>query len=161
MTDRGAHNLNTGCPKGAHIAGAALIGIWMAASVSAQAEDTFEVFEARCLTPMAEVRNNDTSGLHMVAEDDGSETWMAPSREWQLVRSTTEAVVQFCAVHGTFGVDVDAWVEAAIADERYIRIDRVPETLQSTTWREPLIEVEIERDTTPMRLTVVETNLES
>ncbi|OAN77344.1 hypothetical protein A8B78_14605 [Jannaschia sp. EhC01] len=127
----------------------------------AQVEDTFAQFEARCLTPMVEVRDSDTLGLTLMAADAVQETWMAEFREWQLVRSTPEAVVQFCAVFGPFGAEVDAWAEAARASGDWIRIDRTPETLQSTFLREPRIEVEIDRSAMPTSLTVIETNLES
>ena len=140
---------------------AVYLGAVLATPASAQIEDTFAVFQARCLTPMLEVRETDTFGLHLVADGNGEEMWMAPFREWQLVHSTPEAVIQFCAVHGVFGAEVEAWSEGVIADGSYIRIDRVPTTLQSTTLREPRIEVEIDRDAMPMSLTVIETNLES
>lgn len=133
----------------------------VAAPAFAQIEDTFAQFEARCLTPMLEVRESDTRGLILMASDAEREMWRADFRDWQLERSTPGAVIQFCAVHGVFGAEVAAWVETALASENWIRIDRTPETLQSTFLREPRIEVEIDRTRTPMSLTVIETVLES
>lgn len=164
MTETGCKNLYRTCSFSVTTTVGAIVALGalgLAAPAEAQIRDAFAVFQDRCLTPMAEVRESDTFGLLLVAADDDDEMWMAHFREWQLIRSTSEAVVQFCAVHGEFGAEVDAWAEAAVASGEYIRIDRVPETLQSTTWREPLIEVEIDRDAVPMRLTVIETNLES
>ena len=139
-------------------------GVALGAPASAQIEDAFAQFEARCLTPMAEVRASDTLGLNLMASDADSEMWMMDFREWQLVRSTPEAVIQFCSVYGVFGEEVNDWVREALASERYIPIPRdapAPQTLQSTTWREPRIEVEIDRTSEPMSLTVIETGLES
>ena len=159
MTKWAVHTLYTQAAHRVHTG--AVLAVLLATPAAAQIQDTFAVFEARCLTPMLEVRDTDTSGLNLIAEGNGEEIWMAHFREWQLVRSTPEAAVQFCAVHGAFGTEVEVWVEAAVASGNWIRIDRVPETLQSTFLREPLIEVEIDRDAMPTRLTVIETNLES
>ena len=126
---------------------------------AAQINDTFAQFEARCLTPMLEVRESDTFGLRLMAEDAEQQMWMADFRDWQLVRTTPEAVVQFCALHGAFGEEAEVWSREAVASGDWIRIDRTPETLQSTFQREPLIEVEIDRE--GPSLTVIETNLES
>lgn len=159
MTETGGHKLYTLLIHPVHTAVAALL--LLASPAAAQIEGTFAVFQARCLTPMVEVRESDTIGLHLMVEGNGEEMWMAHFRDWQLVHSTPEAVVQFCAVYGAFGVEVDVWADVAVASGNYIRTDREPETLQSTFLREPLIEVEIDRDAMPMRLTVIETNLES
>ena len=70
-------------------------------------------------------------------------------------------MVQFCAIYGVLTDEVGTWAEAAIASGDWVRIDRTPETLQTTFLREPRIEVEIDRTATPMSLTVLETNLES
>lgn len=146
----------------------ALTLVVLAAPVSAQIQDTFAVFQARCLTPMAEVRETDTFGLHLLAADEDSEMWMADFREWQLVHSTPEAVIQFCTVHGVFGNEVNDWVREVLENGTFIPVPRAdplngvaPQTLQSTTWREPRIEVEIDRTSEPMSLTVIETVLES
>ncbi|ABD56925.1 hypothetical protein [Jannaschia sp. CCS1] len=138
-----------------------LLAIAVAAPAQAQVSDAFAQFEARCLTPMLEVRDSDTDGLILMVDGVDEQMWMAHFRDWQLVRSTSDAVVQFCSVFGVFGPEVAAWADAEVASGNWIRIDRTPETLQSTFQREPLIEVEIDRDASPMGLTVVETNLES
>ncbi len=140
----------------------------LAAPASAQIGDTFAQFQARCLTPMAEVRESETQGLTLMASDAHREMWMADFRDWQMVVSTPDAVVQFCAIHGAFGTEVDDWVRQVLADGTYIPVPRAdpadgvaPQTLQSTTWREPRIEVEIDRTSEPRSLTVIETVLES
>ncbi|WP_224816286.1 hypothetical protein [Hasllibacter sp. MH4015] len=136
--------------------------LFVAFPAAAQIEDAFAQFEARCLTPMEAVEASDTDGLTLTAEDSDSQTWMADAGAWRLSQSTPEALIQFCAIHGAFGTEVDDWVRAALDSGRYRPIDSADpaiQLLQSTTWREPLIEVEIDRE--GARLTVIETNLES
>ena len=136
----------------------AVLGL-AATTVTAAVADTFSEFEARCLTPMIEVRESDTSGLSLIEEMAGRETWVAAGQDWHLTQAATDAVVQYCAIHGAFGAEVDDFAEAAIASGDWVRIDRAPETLQSVFLREPVIEVEIDR--AGGSLTVIETNLES
>lgn len=130
-------------------------------SGAAQIHGTFAAFEARCLTPMIEVRDTDVSGLTRIPHRAAWESWVPDSGDWELRRALPGAVVQFCSVQGNYGPEVDFWVGQAIASGDWTRIDRTPETLQSTFIREPLIEVEIDRAATPTVLTVIETNLES
>ncbi|MEJ6390268.1 hypothetical protein [Gymnodinialimonas ulvae] len=137
-------------------------GIYAAAlalGATGAAASTLSEFQMRCLTPMIEVRESDTSGLSLIEDMAGRETWVAEGQDWHLSRASADAVVLFCAIHGTFGTEVDAFAETALASGDWVRIDRVPETLQSVFLREPLIEVEIDRE--GGSLTVIETNLES
>ncbi len=138
-----------------------LIAFGPATPVSAQVEDTFSQFEARCLTPMLEVRDADVTGLIFAMEVAGQEKWFGASQEWWLLRPASDEGVNFCAIHGDFGEDADVWAEAAVASGAFIRLDRDRETLQSVFLREPRIEVVLDRTTAPMRLTVIETELES
>ena len=108
---------------------------------------------------MSEVRASDVAGLSLLEEMAGRETWVAAGQDWHLTQAAADAVVQYCAIHGAFGAEVDAWAEEAVASGKWERVDREPETLQSTTWREPVLEVEIDR--AGESLTVIETNLES
>ena len=131
----------------------------LAVPAGAASAGTLAAFEARCLTPMVEVRESDVAGLRLLEEMAGRETWVAAGQDWHLTQAAPDAVVQYCAIHGAFGAEVDAWAEAAIASGDWVRVERVPETLQSVFLREPVIEVEIDR--AGGSLTVIETNLES
>lgn len=157
MTKSGCKNLYGTCSFSV----TTLVGALLAASTpaSAQITNTFAEFQTRCLTPMIEVRDTDVSGLTRIPHRAAWESWVAEGADWELRRALPVAVIQYCAIRGAFGAEVDGWAEAAIASGDWIRIDRVPETLQSTFLREPLIEVEINR--TRPSLTVIETNLES
>lgn len=125
----------------------------------AQSTDVFIEFQARCLTPMLEVRDSDISGLNLLEDMATRETWVSADADWHLSRSAPDAVVAFCTVHGAIGAEVDTWAEAAAASGEWIRLELARETLQSTYQREPVIEVEIDRE--GESLTVIETNLES
>lgn len=141
--------------------GVFLAGMLALAPASAQTSDTFAEFQARCLTPMVDVRDTDVSGLTRVPHRAAWETWRLDDAQWEMQRALPEAVVQYCVINGPFGGEVDVWVEAALGSGNYVAIDRTPQTLQSTFLREPLIEVEIDRDAERPSLTVIETNLES
>ncbi|GAB5449443.1 hypothetical protein [Gymnodinialimonas sp.] len=71
-------------------------------------------------------------------------TPMAELRDWQMGTTTPEAVAQFCAIHGALGLEGVA-----------------PQTLQSTAWRAPRIEAQIDRVREPVGLRVLETVRES
>lgn len=139
----------------------ALITAWACTLVAApvSAGTSWQAFETRCLTPMVEVRDTVTDGLTRIPHRAAWESWVPEDGDWELRRALPGAVVQYCAILGPLGPEVDNWAEAAIASGDYTRIDRVPETLQSTFLREPRIEVEIDREAPS--LTVIETNLES
>jgi len=139
-----------------HTTGTA-IAIAMAASSAAA--DALDVFEARCLIPMIEVRDSDVGGLTRIPHRAAWESWVPEGGAWELRRALPGAEVQYCAIHGPLGAGVDAWIEGAVASGDYIAVDRVPETLRSTFLREPVIEVEIDREAPS--LTVIETDLES
>ncbi|UWQ95571.1 hypothetical protein K3728_18245 [Rhodobacteraceae bacterium M385] len=159
MTESAVHILYT---RGAHfVHTAAVAALALAAPASAQIEGGFEAFQARCLTPMLEVRETDVTGLTRVPHRAAWETWRPDDAAWELQRALPGAVVQYCAINGPIEAEVAPWAEAAVASGDYIRIDREPYTLQTTTLREPRLEIEIDREATPMHLTVIETNLES
>lgn len=123
--------------------------------------DTVEQFQARCLTPMIEVRETDISGLTRVPHRAAWETWRIEGADWELQRALPGAVVQYCSVHGWFGAEVSDWADAMVASGDWVEIDRIRRTLRSTFLREPLIELEIVHHRTRPTLTVIETNLES
>lgn len=133
----------------------------LGAPVMAQTDSVFAEFEVRCLTPMIEVRDPDVTGLILNQEFAGREKWVPASGDWWLLRPVVAEDMGFCAVHGDFGEEVALWAAAAVASGDYVWLDRDRETLRSVFLREPRIDVEIDRAATPMRLTVIETNLES
>ena len=163
MTEAALHKLYTTCTHAVHTAGAACLALGLATvPASAQIAPTLAEFEQRCLVPMIEVRDTVVDGLTRIPHRAAWESWVPETGAWELRRALPEAVVQFCAIHGAFGAEVDQWVAGAIASEMFEHVDRpapAPETLQSVFIREPLIEIEIDRAVPS--LTVIETNLES
>lgn len=134
--------------------------VYLAISPAAAAAGTISEFEARCLTPMVEVRESDLSGLERIWHRAAWESWVAAEGDWELRRALPGAVVQFCAIIGEFSLEEsDAWVEAAVASGDYEVIETEPLRLHSTFIREPVIEVEF--DMLVPSVTVIETNLES
>lgn len=157
MTETGCMNLYRTCRFSVTtLVGLILLGF---APSQAQATDSLAEFQTRCLTPMLEVRETDVSGLIRSPHRAAWETWRMDGAGWELQRALPGAIIQYCAINGPFGTDVDDWAEAAVAAGDWVAIDRTPQTLQSTFQREPLIEVEIDRE--GPSLTVIETNLES
>lgn len=169
MTKSGCKNLYRTCSFSVTTLVAAVWGLIAAGGpASAQIEDTFRAFQARCLTPMIEVRASDTGGLTLGGEASDRQMWITDDQDWMLVNSTEEARAQFCVVIGDFGAEVDGWIEAALTSGDWVRVETdveiwgaYAEILQSTTLREPRIEVAIDRDAVTPSLTVIETNLES
>lgn len=157
MTKWAVHKLYTLRTHPVHTA--AVFVTCLAAPASAQEMDTLVEFQARCLTPMIEIYETDVSALTRIPHRSTWELWVLDGVAWHLRRAMPDAAVQYCSIHGAFGEEVDLWAEGAIASGDFIRIDREPETLQSTFLREPLIEIEIDRRVPS--LTVIETNLES
>ena len=121
---------------------------------------TLAEFEARCLTPMVEVRESVLDGLERIPHRAAWESWVPADGDWELRRALPGAVVQYCSIIGeyTHG-ESDAWVEAAVASGDYEVIETEPLRLHSTFIREPVIEVEFDRMVPSV--TVIETNLES
>ncbi|MEX3017715.1 hypothetical protein [Gymnodinialimonas hymeniacidonis] len=121
---------------------------------------TLAEFEARCLTPMVEVRESDLSGLERIPHRAAWESWVPAEGDWELRRALPGAVVQYCAIIGDYTWEESgAWADAAVASGDYEVIETEPLRLHSTFIREPVIEVEF--DMTVPSVTVIETNLES
>ncbi len=121
---------------------------------------TLAEFEARCLTPMVEVRESDLGGLERIWHRAAWESWVPAEGDWELRRALPGAVVQYCSIIGDYTHrESAAWAEAAVASGNYEVIDSEPLTLHSTFLREPVIEVEF--DLLVPSVTVIETNLES
>ena len=134
--------------------------VYLAISALPATAGTIAEFETRCLTPMIEVRDSDTSGLALIEDMAGRETWIAAGHDWHLSRAAPDAVVQFCAIIGDYTLtESDTWAEAAVASGDYEVIETEPLRLHSTFLREPVIEVEF--DMLVPSVTVIETNLES
>ncbi|MEJ6392884.1 hypothetical protein V8J82_06450 [Gymnodinialimonas sp. 2305UL16-5] len=121
---------------------------------------TMSEFEARCLTPMVEVRETIVDGLERIPHRASWESWVPESGDWELRRALPEAVVQYCAIIGEYThAESGDWAEAAVSSGDYEVIETEPLRLLSTFLREPRIEVEFDR--LVPSVTVIETNLES
>lgn len=140
--------------------GPCLGALALAACPAFASADALAAFEARCLTPMVELRESDVSGLRQIEEMAGRETWVIAGQDWSLHRATAEAEVQYCAIIGEFSLEAsDGWAEAAVASGDYEVIETEPLRLRSVFIREPRIEVEF--DMLVPSVTVIETDLES
>ncbi len=170
MTETGCKNLYGTCSFSVTtLVGAILAGTLAVAPASAQTSNTFTEFQTRCLTPMLEVRESDTTGLIRVSNEGAVEVWRAATEPWELRRAASGDSPQFCAIAGVgLGFEPYVWADAVVTRGEFVDVSDItdpnaPMIFQSTTLREPRIEVEIEMLSNggcPC-LTVIETNLES
>ncbi len=154
MTETGCKNLYGTCSF------SITTFVVLACAASAVSAGTFAEFEARCLTPMVEVRETGVDGLERIPHRAAWESWVPAEGDWELRRALPGAVVQYCAIIGEYTqAESEAWVETVVASGDYEVIETEPLRLHSTFIREPVIEVEF--DILVPSVTVIETNLES
>lgn len=166
MTESGAHKLYTLRTHPVHTA--ALLLACFAAPASAQIMDTFETFQAHCLTPMYAFE--EYSGAGLLPAPSNRE---GLSRFWFARQSIGPTVILFntdpdqgrrsCAVvttANTFPDQFEVWITSEVAlghfepdgDQRWLTVGRV----------EPRLAVEFETPDTGLAIArVIETNLES
>ena len=122
------------------------------ASPAAAMDGLWDFFESRCLTPYEHIALPDLRGL---TEVEDSLTWANAANRpdgwsiWREAETGFEIIVtpSMCGVFGAVDPSEGAaWVEQVLADGSYINVtepdEGAPHVLQSTTWREPRIEVE-------------------
>ncbi len=142
----------------AFCAGAAHAGPW-------------EVFEQRCLIPMAEMGEPDLKGLILMDPEPGFLVWQ--TREgWSIRTANGLDAPQVCLLSGfewdeAVQDETFSWIEKALAEERFELQQKVslqsPTILHSTFWREPKIELSYQPFDLELGsyLSVRETDLES